>query len=166
MQCRSIRKKLSAWSDGETSRRHYDQIQKHLEICPECSRVLLEITNLRTHFQQSLVPPVPEEFAGAVMQKVRTVAANRYAAFQPLSWWRDFTFPLKAASAVAFGLVLSLGIYMGESLTRENPQTSLAYTASAADEVVSTMVQPFAETGAETIADAYLALTTTDKGGR
>jgi anti-sigma factor RsiW len=166
MHCRDIRKKLSAWSDAETNQRLSGQIQEHLSICPECSRVLQEIANLRTLFQQSPVPPLPEAFAGEVMQQVRSLAANRSETFQPLLWWRDFAFPLKAASAVAFGLVLSLGIYMGESLTRGNSQTTLVSSASAADAVVSSMVQPFAETGVETIADAYLALTVTDKGGR
>lgn len=166
MHCRKVRKKLSAWSDNETNRQLSGKIPDHLAQCPKCSRALQEMLNLRTLFRESTVPPLPEGFADSVMKQVRSLAANRPEAFQPLWWWRDFTFPLKAASTVAFGLVLSLGVYMGGSLTRKNPQTARASSGAASDAVISSMMQPFGETGAETIADAYLAITIADEWGR
>lgn len=163
MHCRDIRKKLSAWSDGETNQQLSDQIRKHLTTCLECNRVLQEIQSLQMFFQQSPIPPLPQEFTGAVMKKVRLLAANRSEVFRPLLWWRNLTFSLKASSTIAFGLVLNLGIYMGGNLTRgKPPEAQVSYTTTT-DAVVASMVQPFEDAGSETIAHAFLTITMADE---
>jgi len=166
MHCKDIQKNIAAWLDGESGVRLAGEIENHLAGCPECSRIVQESSSVRNLLQAVAPSPLPEGFADSVMRKVRLKAAAVHTAFQPVLWWRELTLPLRAAAAISFCLTLGLGIFMGESLTRSNRQSQSAASATSTDAVVTSMMQPFGETGAETIADAYLALTITDDGGR
>jgi anti-sigma factor RsiW len=166
MHCKDIQKNIAAWLDGESGVRLAGEIENHLAGCPECSRIVQESSSVRNLLRAVAPSPLPEGFADSVMRKVRLHAIKAPAKVSVVAWWRELTFPLQAAAAVSFLLIIYAGVFMGANLSHEDRQQSSGVSATSADAVVTSMMQPFGETGAETIADAYLALTITDDGGR
>jgi anti-sigma factor RsiW len=133
MNCRTIRKKLSAYQDKELSSDEQGRIRSHLQGCPECSEHFAEF-----QYTQEVLDELPDilpapGFYLAVCKKIsglndRRLIARLRQAFQFLPS------PLAMAAYLVIGLLA--GAYLANSLT-QGPFISPRSTAA-----VSTPRQP------------------------
>ncbi|MTV47449.1 hypothetical protein GJ688_00465 [Heliobacillus mobilis] len=60
-RCEKIRWMLSAYADGQLSCPDRDFVQSHLQDCPECEKVLAELTEFDLFLQEAMVLEEPPE---------------------------------------------------------------------------------------------------------
>lgn len=70
MNCEQMTVLLSAWLDGELSVEEQQQMQAHLEQCPECRALFEQLQTLHTSFSDLEEIPAPEHFAQRVMTRI------------------------------------------------------------------------------------------------
>lgn len=165
MNCRHVRKHISAWLDGETDSRLADAIETHLSVCPECRRVSEEFRALGKSVRAPVVAALPEGFAEAVMCEVRGALPTPVEVLDLRRWWQGLTLPARAGTAVAAALVMCAGTLMGVGVTGNRDVPKAAVSNNPRD-VAASMVQALGEPGNETPAGAYLALTSTGERNR
>jgi|WetSurMetagenome_2_1015567.scaffolds.fasta_scaffold104556_1 anti-sigma factor RsiW len=116
MNCRHIRKRLTAYQDGEIGGEERNRISAHLEGCPACRSFYAEMDRLWQEMGEIPEVEVTQGFERSLLAKIHTAPA-------PRSWW---SFPSIfvvhrwiPAPAVALGLMLmgvALGGYLGNVL--------------------------------------------------
>ena len=77
MKCAAIRKKLSAFDDGEVSPAWRSAIEAHLAVCPDCRKA---ITNLRRLWlaMEDVVSPLPQPgFSLGIMRRITDKPKSR-----------------------------------------------------------------------------------------
>lgn len=153
--CASVRRKLSAFADGEVSLDWFLAIEAHLKECPDCRLALVELRQLWQDLDASIsVRPRPE-FARELMRKITEQSPSSHLD------WRNalvnmFPAPAAIAAMVLFGLML--GGWMGQTLWGEgiNPETIVA--SAPGQTATLDALDVFAPTPRGSLAQGYFVL--------
>lgn len=105
MNCEQMQQLMSLWLDGEISAQEQEQLQTHLERCPECRALLEQLQTLHTSFSDLEEIPAPEGFAQGVMDRIAAGESKPRAKVIPL-----FKRPqMRAVAGLAACAVLCIG---------------------------------------------------------
>lgn len=151
MNCTAIRKKLSAFEDGEVSPAWRSNIEAHLAICPDCQQAQADLQHLWLALEDG-VPCHPQpDFSQAVMRKITEQSEPRI--FDWIRAW-DFMFPAPAAVAAMVVLGLVIGGWMGKAAVENRIAVATAPIQAATLEALDV----FAPTPKGSLAQGYLLL--------
>ena len=153
--CASVRRKLSAFADGEVSLDWFLAIEAHLKECPDCRLALVELRQLWQDLDDSIsVQPRPE-FAREVMRKITEQSPSSHLD------WRNalanmFPAPAAIAAMVLFGLMM--GGWMGRGLWQEGIGPLATVATSQEQAVTLDALDVFAPTPRGSLAQGYFVL--------
>ena len=115
MNCTAIRKKLSAFKDGEVSAVWRTPIEVHLAACSDCRQFLVDLHRLWLALEDAPHHP-PPDFSQEIMRKITEQSElkplNRILAL-------DLMFPAPATMVVMVVLGLCIGAWMGRTVIEE-----------------------------------------------
>jgi len=163
MRCREVQHKLDLFVTQELTYSECEKVQAHLESCAGCREALLRLRRLEDLLAASPAPPVPEGFANRVIAQVKaqqaTAAARRAPRF-PLARlaWKRICFSAATAAALAAGLML--GLFMGRDTWRSGAERSTGAASQPAHLLAASGFDDLVEPGGNSLAKAYLGLTT------
>jgi len=116
MNCKTARRYLYAFADGELPVKDNCEVLDHLKMCPECTRVASEQQALRTALRRAMNrTPVPEGLADRMAAKL-----DRRPEPAPVvgrRWWR-LGVPMAAAASVAFAVT---AVWMMRPVEEQKP---------------------------------------------
>jgi len=118
MKCSRIKKKLSAYLDGEMSERERQIISQHLQQCEECNKELAALSAVRDAINTIDGMEVPPYFVTRLRQHIREQA--RPAPF----FQRIRGLAVTAATAGAVVASLFIGNQAGKTLYQSIAQTT------------------------------------------
>lgn len=154
--CASIRKKLSAFADGEVSADWRLKIESHLETCPDCRQALAELRELWQALDDSVSVQTRPGFTRDVMRKI--VEESQPGRFD---WFRSLSrlFPVPATVAMVALVGMLLGGWMGHTLL-DGVTNPLGATIAATQGQSATIeaLHVFAPTPKGSLAHDYLML--------
>ncbi|WP_428563640.1 MAG: anti-sigma factor family protein [Solidesulfovibrio sp. DCME] len=153
--CAAIRKKLSAFADGEVSSEWCLKIEAHLETCPDCRQALAEFRRLWLQLDTPMRVQTRPGFTQEVMRKVSEASRPRIFDWK-VAVANLFPAPAAIAAMVLFGLMM--GGWMGRTLWGEgiNPE---AIVASAPGQAATLdALDVFAPTPRGSLAQGYFVL--------
>ena len=151
MNCSAIRKKLSAFEDGEVSSPLRFEIEAHLVVCPACRQALADLHHLWLALEDAVPPQPPPDFPQAVMRKI--TEKSEPGIFNWTGAW-DYIFPAPATMAAMVILGLLIGGWMGRATLESRMTASTAPTQAATLEALDA----FAPTPKGSLAQGYLLL--------
>lgn len=154
--CALIRKKLSAFADGEVSSDWHLKIEAHLETCPNCRQALAELQRLWLELDDPMPVQTRPGFARDVMRKIAEEA--RPVGFD---WFRSLSrlFPVPATVVMVALAGMLLGGWMGHSLIdgTANP-LGATIAGTAAQSATIEALDAFSPTPKGSLAQGYLML--------
>ena len=117
MNCRRIRKRLSAFQDGEIGREERERIAAHLEGCASCRKAFAELGEIWQSLERIPEIEVSAGFEGRLFDRIDAAAP------EPRVWWRFpwvswvyRAYPAPAMAVVVLLVGLTLGGYLGNTL--------------------------------------------------
>jgi len=146
MNCRDVRKSLSAYSDGETSAGERALIEEHVRSCESCGRVLEE--DLLLWDALGRMPDVKASPFFFPRLKSRIHAEER---IQRIPWTERFLIP---ASAVAIAV---LGFWLG-TIAGGNGDTQNQETALNSPVASTAFLDTFNSVPSASFGDVYFAM--------
>ena len=162
MRCQAVQEKLNLYAAGELLPSVGAQIESHLQACPTCRKELARLRRLETLLRAATTPPVPEGFTARVLAEAKerapaTVAARPLARRGALLSWERLDPWMGATAALAVGLML--GVFMGHA-TWQPPVA----TSQPVDPLAASSFEYLVEPGGDSLAQAYLQLTSGPDG--
>lgn len=113
MGCSCMRKRLSAYVDGELREKWRRRVERHLAVCPVCREELERLRDVDMLLARGPDVSVPPFIAARVVARVRGEVPRRVAA----PWWHPLLSPrlgyALATAALACGVLLGAHIGMG-----------------------------------------------------
>lgn len=147
MKCRNYQNRLSAYLDGVLPLREKPGIERHLQTCGDCSRILADMETAWA-LLGALPEPKPAPFlATRVLAELHETHSPRIR-----HWIEQILIPVSATAVVA------LGIWLG-SLAGRNGEAILE-NGSTEDPVVLSYADHLDDFPAASISDAYFNLNT------
>ena len=162
MRCRAVQEKLNLYAAGELLPSVVEQMESHLQGCPACRKELAKLGQLETLLHAATTPPVPEGFAVRVLAQAKerasaTVASRPLVRRGALLSWERLGRWTGAATALAVSLML--GVFMGHA-TWQPPVA----TSQPVDPLAASSFEYLVEPGGDSLAQAYLQLTSGPDG--
>jgi len=143
MKCSQIRKKLSAFSDGEVSEEEKQLISEHLESCDLCrkeSEALSQVSDVLGIMDEVQVSPF---FIAHLKQKIAEQKAKGRVHLPFMAWIRRALIPI-AATAFIF-LSFLAGSNLGKTIYREHTKIMAKSDTKAVDALGVTALDEFPE---------------------
>jgi len=159
MRCREVRNKLDLFVMQELTTAEFARIEAHLEGCGACREALAKARRLEELLLAAPVPPIPEEFAGQVLARARM---QRSRAARPKPRWR-FEHPVwkKAVGSMATAAALAAGILLGIAMGDQTWRSGRSEAAHQPGDLLAVSnLESLVEPGGDSLAEAYLSLTT------
>lgn len=122
MKCQKVRKKSSAFVDGELSEKKKVEITHHLETCPSCgeeAKVLSSLSVLLREEKESI--KASPYFWNKLEQRIIQAETNKNAFDTLLEWLNRTLIPASATAVVVIGLFI--GICLGGIIYTRIAQT-------------------------------------------
>ncbi|GAB6905014.1 hypothetical protein DESC_700189 [Desulfosarcina cetonica] len=120
MGCDEVRKRLTAWADGELPPREAERIDHHLSRCPAC--------RLEAHGQRQLsaaLNTLPAVIVPAgLAERTRRVFRTRLERPGLAQWWQQLSLVMRGAVCGAALAGLLCGAVLGTSLSRLAPDNT------------------------------------------
>jgi anti-sigma factor RsiW len=157
MRCSRIRKRLSAYQDGEIVGKERERIAAHLEGCPSCRSTYSELERVWQSLEKIPEIEASAGFEGRLVERIDAAYEPRARwSFPWVSWiYRAYPAPAMAAVVLLVGAVL--GGYLGNALVSGFSSAPVQMQASRADtDIVSFRVFSAAPPG--TLGDGYLRM--------
>jgi predicted anti-sigma-YlaC factor YlaD len=129
MKCSQVRKKLSAFLDGQGTESDRTGIRRHLESCSECRQYADELQGVSDDFELIGYLDVQPYFLTRLKQRIADQESSRRMDWRLPIWVRRAALPVGAAAAIVLSAVI------GDSLARvvygwrAAPQTMATTTA-------------------------------------
>ena len=114
MRCSRVRKRLSAYMDGELGDQWMERVEQHLAACTRCREELARLDTADRLLLDAPEVTVPPFLASRIVARAREQVERRVA----VPWWLPARSPGLAyamASAVLAGGII-LGLQMGKGL--------------------------------------------------
>jgi predicted anti-sigma-YlaC factor YlaD len=151
MDCTAVRKKLSAFEDGEVSPALQPKIEAHLATCSDCRQALADLRRLWLTLENPVsVKPRPD-FSHEIMRKIAEKSEPGL-----FNWMRALVhmFPAPAAMAVMVVLSFLIGGWMGSAAIEMRMKVAPAQKQSA----TLAALDAFAPTPKGSLAQGYFLL--------
>jgi len=116
MRCRYVKQKLDRYIQGDLPGSISDKIQLHLHKCNNCAHTLSRINKLDGIFENTPLPPVPEDFSERLMQRARQMQCLQQVpgpVVVRLWEWFGRTSLKKSVAAAVLVVGLAIGTLMG-----------------------------------------------------
>lgn len=113
IDCATVRKKLSAFADGESPSDFQKRIEAHLETCPECRQALEDLRCLWRTLEDPLTVRTRPGFTAEVLRKLDHTPHQRSGRW---SWILEHKPPAYVAVGMVSLLAVLMGGWMGNSL--------------------------------------------------
>ncbi len=134
MECRAIMNSLSDYLDGQgtwMSGNEKSSIEKHLDTCPTCQNLKLELTEIKTAARELPLHTPPQavwvRIANTLEAELPASERKTREEFPKETWWdrlkaRQFTFtiPQMAGAGVLSAALIIMGIY---GISGQSPKT-------------------------------------------
>lgn len=159
MRCHEVQQNLDLLIRQELKPPVRDRIEVHLSGCGRCREELARLRRLEELLAAAPSPPVPDGFATRMVERVRRKAARGYADFSARRRVRDRlgrSVRIAAGTAAALAGGLLLGGYLGVQTWGSAPSRAIELTDPLAGSGLGQLVEP----GGDSLAQAYLAMTT------
>lgn len=154
MNCREIKRKLSAYQDRELAGAERDEIEHHLKTCAECSRASQEmdqvwdlLSNVETI---ESAPYFWSKLAQRMNQSDRKQPGWRLI-FAPV---QKLSFSIVVACLIIFGLVI--GVYLGQNIYQHSQLASTAAVEQEIDQVFP--MGSFEDFPEQSVAQVYVTM--------
>ena len=163
MRCHGVRQKLDLFIRQELTPSLRERIKVHLSGCGRCREELVRLRRLEELLVSAPSPPVPEGFAKRVVERARRGAVPDSANVSARRQLRNrrgrrVRIALGTAAALAGGLLL--GGYLGAQTWDSAPPAAI----EQADPLAGSGLEQFVEPGGDSLAQAYLTLTSGGDG--
>jgi anti-sigma factor RsiW len=153
MKCARIRKKLTAFLDGEVSEEEKRQISIHLEFCDRCRQELVELTQVADALSLIETAQVSPYFTARLKQRIADEKPRRHIYWSLREIIRRAVIPVTAAVLVIFSFVL------GHSLGKAICQTKITSALKAQAELTNLMgISSFDRLAEGSLTKTYLNL--------
>jgi len=133
MKCAKIRKRLSAFMDGEVSEEEKRQISIHLEFCDRCQQELVELTQVADTLSLIEKAQVSPYFMARLKQRIAEEKPRRHVYWSLGEIIKPAVIPVTATVLVIFSFVL------GHSLGKAICQTKITNASKAQAELTNLM---------------------------
>jgi anti-sigma factor RsiW len=155
MECREIRKRLSAYLDGELKQGEWERVANHITSCPDCARELktLQETCSLLKVDEGIEPS--QDFLLQLFEKIGS-GGKGYQSLQRTRW--SFT---SVPAFIRLTIVLLLGMVVGVgfgSLTSSERQGGVALTRSM-NAAQGIALDNFQSVHPQSLTQAYINLT-------
>ena len=165
MRCDQAQALMDRYVNEGLSLHEQEPFENHLHDCRGCQQQLANLTSLLAILQSNSSPPVPKDFVGRVMARANkdretTIAGSRHV--WNGSWqsaWQKLQLSAGIVAALAAGLIV--GVFMGAEAWRADRQQGIASATRPADPLMASGFEILVEPGGDSLAQAYLGLTTT-----
>lgn len=148
MNCKNIKKRLSAYADGELDPQMTQWVEQHIRECSDCHHALEKLKNVY-HWIEDDVELDPDPFLGSRIRAGHEKRNSERKSFADLlSWPEKVLVPVTVAAGLLLGIIL--GAQIVTKLTGNENQAS--YTESYPEEDI------FAEVLRGSLTDSYLNL--------
>lgn len=78
MQCKKVRKSLTAYLDGEIRGGLRERIERHIHVCPSCKKEVVSIEKIRSEMECMDSAPFPDSLsAHEILSKARFETAGK-----------------------------------------------------------------------------------------
>lgn len=151
MNCTAIRKKLSAFEDGEVAPPLRCAIEAHLAACPACRQAQAALQHLWLTLEDAVPPRPRPDVSQAVL---RVITEQSEPGILHWSWAWNYLLPAPAAMAVMVILGFLIGGWMGRAAW-EGTRSAATVPMSAA---TLEALDAFAPTPKGSLAQGYLLL--------
>lgn len=159
MRCREVQQKLDLFVGEELASSLQDRIAAHVSGCGRCRQELARLRKLEGLLAWAPCPPVPEGFAEKAVERARSEAMPGHAGFSAgrrLGERLGRRVQIAAGTAAALAGGLLLGSYLGSETWGEAPPAAVQRADPLAGSGLGQLVEP----ADDSLAHAYLALTT------
>jgi len=158
MNCRRIRKRLSAFQDGEIGREERERIAAHLEGCASCRSAYAELGEIWQSLERIPEIEVSAGFEGRLFDRI-DAAGPELRVWWRFPWvdWVYRAYPAPAMAAVVLLVGMVLGGYLGNALVSGfSSAPAQVQVSSVSTDIVSFSV--FAAAPPGTLGDGYLRM--------
>jgi anti-sigma factor RsiW len=157
MNCRRIKKRLSAYQDGEIAGEERERIAAHLEGCPACRCAYAELEQVWQSLEKIPDVEASRDFNRRLSARVNAVSEPRSRWRFPWVSWVDQWRPTPAMAVVLLLVGLALGGYLGNVLVSGLGTFSIqTYDSRTAMDIHS--FKAFAAVPPGTLGDGYLRM--------
>ena len=97
MQCKKVKRNLTAYLDGEIQGRFKERMAGHIEACPSCREKVESLAKVRSAVEGMGIPPFTDSLAAPeILEKARSGTTRRKRGGAPVSgpqvigqrlWW-------------------------------------------------------------------------------
>ncbi|MFZ5517228.1 MAG: anti-sigma factor family protein [Candidatus Zhuqueibacterota bacterium] len=154
MKCHQVKKKLSAFQDGEVSESLKLDIQRHLRECPDCSAILRRMEQVWSQLSNAeTITSAPYFWARLSHRIQRQDAQKRFidrlaAPFSLL--------PKPVITTLVFLIGIMIGIYLGKSIYKDaNAPISITLEQEMEQQ---TSVSSFSDLPANSVSEIYASM--------
>jgi predicted anti-sigma-YlaC factor YlaD len=133
MKCSEIRKKLSAFLDGEVSEEEKYLISEHLKLCDLCRKEFEALTQVSEILEVIDEVQVSPFFIIRLKQRIIEQKSRSRARFPFVEWIRKVAVPVTATALIMLSFLI--GSHLGKAMYQEQAET----TYGLEDEVVYTL---------------------------
>lgn len=127
MKCSQVKKKLTAYLDGEVSEKEQEIISEHVKSCIACRQELEVLTVVSRTLDEVVDVEVTPYFRAHLKTRLRDVKIGEEKPFSFLEWIRRATFPVAAAALFLFSIVA--GGQLGRTIYQATAQTNQVQAA-------------------------------------
>lgn len=154
MNCREIKRKLSAYQDSELAGAQRNEIEHHLKNCAECSRAYQEMNQVWDLLSNVETIESAPYFWTRLSQRLNQSHRKQpgwsfiFAPVQKLS------FSIVVTGLIIFGLVI--GMYLGQNIYQHSQLTSTIAVEQEIDQVFP--MESFDDFPEQSLAQAYVTM--------
>ena len=127
MKCSQVKKKLTAYLDGEVSENEQEIISEHMKSCAACRQELEALRTVSRSLDEVADVEVTPYFRAHLKTRLRDEKANGGKPFSFLEWIRRATIPVAAAALLLFSIVA--GGQLGRIIYQQTAGTAQAQAA-------------------------------------
>lgn len=101
---------MHAYLDGDISTEEEQQLQQHLQNCPSCEQLLIDLTEVGEFISQATPLQAPPNFVEGVMAKLPEAHTAQTKSVKSSRWFRRHPF---FAAAALFFILMSASLFSG-----------------------------------------------------
>jgi anti-sigma factor RsiW len=162
MKCRKVRKKLSAYQDGELKPQEREEISRHLQTCPYCREQYEELDRIWKRLGGlEQVSPGPWFYRHVV----RKINENRQPGLLPSLRHAYQAMGALAVASMLLIIGLAAGNYLGSDLARRELSPSQSASAGVSESPFLASMKVFDPAPPGTFAEGYLRMASREESG-
>lgn len=154
MNCLEVKRKLSPFQDKALPESEMENIEKHLNECPECSRAFHELTDVWNVLSQVETIDSAPFFWTRLSHRLKEKDAKQNIRKLVLEPVPKFAFSMLTIFVLFFGLFI--GIYLGQNIYQHSQLSNLTNIEEEIDQALP--LNSFDDFPQESVADVYVTI--------